>query len=50
MNQDKTDITVETYDNIVEEYIEYFKTKKLNGKVQFQRKIDFNHLLHVECS
>lgn len=41
MNQDKTDITVETYDNIVEEYIEYFKTKKLNGKVQFQREIDF---------
>lgn len=41
MNQDKTDITVETYDNIVEEYIEYFKTKKLNGKVQFQKEIDF---------
>ena len=41
MNQDKRNITVETYDNIVEEYIEYFKTKKLNGKVQFQREIDF---------
>lgn len=41
MNQDKTDITVETYDNIVEEYIEYFKIKKLNGKVQFQKEIDF---------
>lgn len=33
VNQDKRNITVETYDNIVEEYIEYFKTKKLNGKV-----------------
>ena len=31
MSQDKTDITVETYDNIVEEYISYFKTKNLNG-------------------
>ena len=41
MSQDKTDITVETYDNIVEEYISYFKTKNLNGKVQFQREIDF---------
>lgn len=41
MNRDKTDITVETYDNIVNEYISYFKTKKLNGKVQFQKEIDF---------
>ncbi len=38
---DKTDITIETYDNIVEEYISYFKTKNLNGKVQFQKEIDF---------
>lgn len=40
MNKDKTDITIETYDNIVNEYIEYFKTKDLKGKVQFQREID----------
>lgn len=41
MSKDKTDITIETYDNIVKEYISYFKTKNLNGKVQFQREIDF---------
>lgn len=41
MNKDKTDITVETYDNIVKEYISYFQTKNLNGKVQFQKEIDF---------
>jgi len=39
-NNNKTDITVETYDNIVNEYISYFKTKNLNGKVQFQKEID----------
>lgn len=49
MNKNKTDITVKTYDNIVNEYIEYFKNKnytilqyfdnslfdssKINGKV-----------------
>ena len=38
MSQDKTDITVETYDNIVEEYISYFKTKNLNGKDSFKEK------------
>lgn len=41
MNKDKTDITIETYDNIVNEYIEYFKTKDLKGNVQFQQEIDF---------
>jgi len=41
INMDKTDITIETYDNIVEEYISYFKTKNLNGKVQFQKEVDF---------
>ena len=41
MDKDKTDITVETYNNIVNEYIEYFKTKSLNDKVQFQREIDY---------
>lgn len=39
-NNDKTDITIETYDNIVDEYVEYFKTKDLRGKVQFQKEID----------
>lgn len=37
----KTDITIETYNNIVNEYIEYFKTKDLNGNVQFQKEIDY---------
>ncbi len=41
MSKDKTDITVETYDNIVKEYISYFNTKNLDGKVQFQKEIDF---------
>lgn len=41
MSKDKTDITVETYDNIVKEYISYFNTKNLEGKVQFQKEIDF---------
>ncbi len=37
----KTDITVETYDSIVDEYVAYFKTKDLKGKVQFQKEIDY---------
>ncbi len=41
MNKDKTDITIETYNNIVNEYISYFKTKDLKGKVQFQKEMDF---------
>lgn len=41
MSQNKTDITVETYNHIVNEYIAYFKTKDLKGNVQFQREIDF---------
>ena len=39
--KDKTDITIQTYDHIVSEYIAYFKTKELKGKVQFQKEIDF---------
>lgn len=34
------DETIETYDNIVNEYIEYFNSKDLHGNVQFQREID----------
>jgi ubiquinone/menaquinone biosynthesis C-methylase UbiE len=37
----KMDLTVETYNNIVEEYIDYFKTKDFKGGVQFQREIDY---------
>ena len=40
MEKDNTDITIDTYDNIVNEYIDYFKSKDLKGKVQFQREID----------
>lgn len=53
MSQDKTDITVETYENIVKKYIEYFKTKSLNGRrLEFERKtfdaiICFATLIHV---
>lgn len=38
--QNKTDETIETYDNIVTEYIEYFNSRDLHGNVQFQREID----------
>jgi len=36
----KTDMTVNTYNNIVEEYIDYFNSKDLHGNVQFQREIN----------
>ncbi|MFA5961998.1 MAG: methyltransferase domain-containing protein [Parcubacteria group bacterium] len=39
--ENKTDTTVETYNNIVKEYIEYFKTKDLGENVQFQKEIDY---------
>ena len=37
----KTDITVATFDSIVNEFIEYYRSKDLNGNVQFQKEIDF---------
>ena len=37
----KADVTIETYNNIVNEYIDYYKSKDLDGKVQFQREIDY---------
>ncbi len=41
MKIDKTEVTIETYNNIVEEYIDYYNSKELNGNVQFQREIDY---------
>ena len=41
MDENKTDITIKTYNNIVKEYIDYFKTKDLKGGVQFQKEIDY---------
>lgn len=38
--KDKIEETIETYNNIVSEYIEYFNSKDLKGKVQFQREMD----------
>lgn len=38
--RDKIDETIDTYNNIVEEYIDYFNSKDLHGKVQFQKEID----------
>ena len=38
--KDKIDETVKTYDNIVEEYIDYFNSKDLHGGVQFQKEMD----------
>lgn len=37
---DKIDETIDTYNNIVEEYIDYFNSKDLHGNVQFQKEID----------
>ncbi|MDR2933854.1 MAG: class I SAM-dependent methyltransferase [Rickettsiales bacterium] len=37
----KTDITIKTYNSIVDEYEVYFKTRDLNGGVQFQKEIDY---------
>lgn len=41
MEIDKTSITIETYNNIVEEYINYYKAKELNGNVQYQKETDY---------
>ena len=41
MEEDKMKITIDTYNNIVEEYINYYKSKELNGNVQFQKEIDY---------
>ncbi len=38
--KDKIDETINTYNNIVEEYIDYFNSKDLHGNVQFQKEID----------
>lgn len=38
--QDKIKETIKTYNNIVEEYIDYFNSKDMHGKVQFQKEID----------
>lgn len=38
--EDKIAETIDTYNNIVEEYIDYFRSKDLHGNVQFQREID----------
>lgn len=37
---DKIAETIDTYNNIVEEYIDYFNSRDLHGKVQFQKEID----------
>ena len=41
MEIDKIKITIETYNNIVEEYVDYYKSKDLKGNVQFQKEIDY---------
>lgn len=41
MQQNKTDITINTYNNIVQEYIDYYNSKELNGNVQFQKEVDY---------
>jgi ubiquinone/menaquinone biosynthesis C-methylase UbiE len=41
MDKDKTDIAIEAYDNVVDEYIEYFRSKDLKGNVQFQKETDY---------
>lgn len=41
MEIDKTNITIETYNNIIEEYISYYQSKELNGNVQYQKETDY---------
>ncbi len=38
--KNKTDETINTYNNVVNEYIEYFNSIDLKGNVQFQKEID----------
>ncbi len=38
--KDRITETIDTYNNIVEEYIDYFNSKDLHGNVQFQKEID----------
>lgn len=40
--KNKMDETVETYDNIVEEYIEYFNSKDMGGTFSFKKKLIFS--------
>lgn len=41
MEIDKIKVTIETYNNIVEEYVDYYKSKDLKENVQFQKEIDY---------
>ena len=41
MEIDKIKVTIETYNNIVEKYVDYYKSKDLKGNVQFQKEIDY---------
>ena len=36
---DKIAETIDTYNNIVKDYIDYFNSKDLHGNVQFQKEI-----------
>lgn len=38
--KNRIDETIDTYNNIVEEYIDYFNSRDLQGNVQFQKEID----------
>lgn len=38
--KDKIAETIDTYNNIVEEYIDYFNSKDLHGNVQFQKEMN----------
>ena len=40
MTNNKTDITINTYNNIVNEYDDYFNSKDLQGGTQFQKEIE----------
>lgn len=41
MSKNKMDITIETYDNVVNEYINYFEEKNLNSNVHLQKETDY---------
>ena len=38
---EKINTTINTYDSVVKEYIEYYNSKDLNGGVQHQKEIDY---------
>jgi ubiquinone/menaquinone biosynthesis C-methylase UbiE len=41
VEKNKMDMTVETYNNVVNEYIDYYNSKGKNDSIQFKKEIDY---------